>query len=211
MDYILETENVTFLDIITFPDVHIEEGKFTFITGPSGAGKSTLLKLFNATLIPSSGKITYRGQDIKTLDAISYRKKVLLSTQNVFLIEGTIEENFQFYYEAREEASPLPEVMQSFLQVCQLNFSPETNCALLSGGERQRVFLAICLSFMPDVLLLDEPTAALDEHTAEQLFRSLKSFCRSRDITPLVISHAAELVDTFADAIIDISKGKTDE
>ena len=76
----------------------------------------------------------------------------------------------------------------------------------LSGGERQRVFLAIFLSAMPKVLLLDEPTAALDEQTSETLLHNLKQFCSQNNISVVCVCHNGELVRQFADQEIRLGE-----
>jgi putative ABC transport system ATP-binding protein len=72
----------------------------------------------------------------------------------------------------------------------------------MSGGEKQRAFTAICLSLMPKVLMLDEPTAALDEVNAENLLSNIKSFCAENDMTLIVVCHNLQLAKNFADNII---------
>lgn len=85
-------------------------------------------------------------------------------------------------------------------------FPLSANCATLSGGERQRVFLAIFLSAMPKVLLLDEPTAALDEQTSETLLYNLKQFCSQNNISVVCVCHNGELVRQFADQEIRLGE-----
>lgn len=203
---ILSAHGLSFLDIISYPELQLEENIFTFITGESGCGKSTLLKFFNKTLIPSSGKILYRGNDIQCLDTINHRRNVLLLPQEVFLFHGTIYDNFKLYYANREEKCISENDIEQLLSTCCLNFPLNTECSVLSGGERQRVFLAIYLSFTPDVLLLDEPTSALDENTSKALLSNVKAFCNNRNITPVAVCHSKELVKQFSDCTIELRK-----
>lgn len=208
---VLEAHGLRFLDLAPFPDIRIEEHLFTFVTGPSGCGKSTLLRLLSASEHPTAGTVIYRGRDIAELDAVSYRRRVLLAVQEAFLFEGTIADNFALYAEARGDAPASDEAMRAMLDVCCADFSPDSPCATLSGGERQRVFLAVCLSFNPDVLMLDEPTSALDGATARRLLANLRDHCAQRGITPVAVCHSDELTRMFADRWIDLSDTPADD
>lgn len=207
MHEILTAKGLCARNIIFYPDLSISEGHFTFVTGESGCGKSSLFRLLNATELPSAGSVCYRGAPVAGRDVIAYRRAVSLVPQEIFLLEGSIRENFAFYFESRGEAPPDDPILRTVLGVCQADFPLETNCAALSGGERQRVFVAIFLSFSPDVLLLDEPTSALDESTAAALLSRIKVYCRAQGITPVAICHSAGLVHQFADHIIPLGKG----
>ena len=207
MEYILTAKSLRFLDIIQYPDISFKEKTFTFITGESGCGKSTLLKLLNATLLPQQGQIFYRNHDISQENILEYRRKVLLVPQEVFLFEDSVKENFRIFYSMREQAIPSDETIKHFLHICHADFAIDNSCTTLSGGERQRVFLALFLSFLPDVLLLDEPTAALDENTSVILLTNIKSFCEENGITPICVCHNPELVQKFAQEVICLNKG----
>ncbi len=201
------TRNLKYLDILSYPDIELGQGIFTFITGPSGCGKSTLLRILNATALPTQGSVLYCDADIDTLDVLEHRKKVLLAAQEFFLFDASIKENFMQYYKARGTQLAAEEHMKKMLAVCCVEFGLDTQCHTLSGGERQRVFLAICLSFSPEVILLDEPTSALDRDTAFMLMQNLANHCKGQGITPVAICHSPELVERFADEVVDLSKG----
>ncbi len=207
MSLIVETRGLEFLDLLRYPDLAIEENKTTFILGESGCGKSTLLRLLNATLLPSAGEIFYRGKNVRQLEVLPYRRKVLLASQDVYLFDGSIRENFDAYYQLREDPPIGEEDIRRFLSLCCLDFELNTPCGRLSGGERQRVFLAICISFGFDLLLLDEPTSALDEKTARQLMTNLKDYISAQGKTLAAVSHSRELAEAFGDRIILLEKG----
>ena len=197
-------KGVKFKDIISYPNIEIEQGKTTFICGKSGCGKSTMLKLLNGVEAFDSGSLQYCGKEITEYDSIELRREVLLFGQSVYLFDGDIRENFKQFYAYRDLPSPDDNVIKDYLAVCSANFKLSTNCATMSGGERQRVFISICLSFAPKVLLLDEPTSALDENTSTELFENILRYCSKRDITVIAISHNTSLVRQFADAIINL-------
>ncbi len=204
MENIIYASGLCFMDLINYPEIQIEENCTTFISGKSGCGKSTLFKLLNATLSPSKGTIFFRNKDIEELNPIEYRRKVLLASQDAYLFDGTIMENFQLYYESRETKLINENEIKEALSLCCADISLETQCSILSGGERQRVFLAICLSFNPEVILLDEPTSALDGNTAMTVLENIIKHCRQNNITPVIVCHDRKLVDYFADKIIEL-------
>ena len=164
--------NVSFKDIISYPDIEIPGGLATFICGESGSGKSTLLKLLNGVISADSGEILYSGKRVEDYDQVELRREVLLCGQAVYLFDGSVQDNFEQYHKYRDSAI-LPEAMQAYLKICAADFPLNTPCVTMSGGERQRVFTAICLSFRPRVILLDEPTSALDDATAYTMMTNL--------------------------------------
>lgn len=191
-----------FLDIITYPEIRIEEGKFTFITGDSGCGKSTLLKLINKTALPSAGEVKCYDSELVKLPILEYRKEVLLVPQEVYLLDKTVEENFAFYYDMRDENPPDEETMQKFLHLASLDVSTEADCRRLSGGERKRVFLAIFLSFTMRVLLLDEPTTYLDFECGKKVLENIKAFADEKKLTVVCVSHNRVLSELMGDYCI---------
>lgn len=206
MDIFYSEKGLTFENFIKYPEIKIEENSFTFITGKSGCGKSSYLKMLNFTALPSEGKIYYCGKDLREVSPIDYRREVMLVPQQVFLIDGNIRDNFDFYYEMRD-MEPLTNVeISDFLKICCLDFPLTADCSVLSGGERQRVFLSIFISCNPKVLLLDEPTAALDEKTSNELFTSLKEYRRQRNITVVCVCHNLELAEKYGDSIIRLGE-----
>lgn len=206
MDIFYSEKGLTFENFIKYPEISIEENSFTFITGKSGCGKSSYLKMLNFTALPSDGKIYFCGKDLTELSPIDYRRQVMQAPQQVFLTEGNIRDNFDFYYGMREK-EPLSNVeISEALKVCCADFPLTADCSLLSGGERQRVFLSIFISCMPKVLLLDEPTAALDEKTSNELFTSLKKYCREHSITVVCVCHNLELAEKYGNSIIRLGE-----
>jgi putative ABC transport system ATP-binding protein len=206
MEAMIQVSNLKFQNFLQYPDLTIPLGKVTFLSGESGCGKSTLLKLLNATLTPSSGRIEYCGRSISEMDTISLRREVLLASQEVYLFDGTIQENFKQYYRFRDQICISETKMRDYLSICCADFPLDTKCQVMSGGERQRVFLSICLSFLPKALMLDEPTAALDDVTSIRFFSQLKSFCMENQITLVVICHNKRLIEMYADGEIVLQK-----
>ncbi|MGI6783303.1 MAG: ABC transporter ATP-binding protein [Aminivibrio sp.] len=204
MTEVLRTSSLAFMDRIYYPDSEVKKGEVVFLLGPSGSGKSTLLRLLNGTVSPSGGRVFYNGRDILEYNPLQVRREVILAGQAAYLFPGTVRENFHQYHEFRESSLPDDESIKECLEVCRAPFGPDDSCNNLSGGEKQRVFLAVALSFRPNVFLLDEPTSALDRPTAEGLMKNISEYCRGRGIASVIVSHDRHLVDMYADRTIDV-------
>jgi len=203
-------KNVNYLNILHYPDLAIPADKATFLCGESGAGKSTLLRLLNGTLSPTAGEVSYLGKPIEDYDPILLRRDILLVGQSVYLFDLSIEDNFKEYYTYRDLPAPSRETMQTYLDLCALPLPLDSMCPNLSGGERQRISLAIHLSLQPKALLLDEPSSALDEKTAEAVLGNIKTHCNKKNITLIVVSHDKGLGALYADDIIVLRGVQTD-
>lgn len=206
MQALFQTENLEYGGFLNYGDREIPAGKFVFLTGESGSGKSTLLKLCNGILSPSGGVIRYRGEDIASLNAVMHRRKVLLAAQEVFLFDGDIRANFAEYYRYRNLPAPADEEINKLLSLCALPMPLDKNASSMSGGERQRLYLAICLSFKPETLLLDEPTSALDAETGRTVIKNIASFCKENSMSAVVVSHDGELVRSFSEHTVVLER-----
>ena len=199
---ILRFENVKFIK--EYDDFSIDKNEVVFVVGKSGSGKSTLLKLINNTLQMKSGRIFYKDENILNIKPVELRKNIIMTSQENFLFDMTIRENFHEFYKLRDLEELTDEEITKFLKITNFDVDLNLNVEKLSGGEKQRVFLAIALSMNPEVLLLDEPTSALDNKTAFDMMKNIVDYCKHNDITLVVVSHAKQLVDEFADKIIDL-------
>ena len=138
-------------------DVAVADGMITAIVGPSGSGKTTMLRLCNRLEVPTAGRVHFRGADIATLDPLAHRRRVGMVFQSAVVFGGTVRDNLTVAGE--QDDAPLAAALEraelpgSFL---------DRRADALSGGEAQRVSLARTLMNDPEVLLMDEPTAALD-------------------------------------------------
>lgn len=199
---ILRFENVKF--IRQYDDFTINKNEIVFVVGKSGSGKSTLLKLINNTLQMKSGSIFYKDTNILNIKPVELRRNIMMTSQENFLFDMTIKENFHEFYKLRDLENLTDDEIVKFLKIADFDVDVNLDVEKLSGGEKQRVFLAIALSMRPAVLLLDEPTSALDSNTAFNMMKNIVDYCKHNDITLVVVSHARNLVDEFADKTIDL-------
>lgn len=165
-EQLFQANNLIYKYNLTYDNVKIEKGKINFIVGESGSGKSTFLKLLNNSISPVSGQLLYNGKSIEEYDPIALRREVSLVSQEPFLFDESILDNFKTFYSLRQTPMPEKEYISYITELCYVNVPLDQNASTLSGGERQRVYISIFLSLCPKVILLDEPTSALDEKAA---------------------------------------------
>lgn len=201
---LFEIRSVEYMSIIRYPDIDIKKDITTFICGKSGTGKTTLLNLLNGAKSADKGSITYLGKPIEEYDPIEHRRKVILVNQSIFLFDKTIKENFHEFHAYRDLLPPDDETIKGYLKLCLVDFAIEAECRNMSGGERHRVYLAICISFLPEAIMLDEPTSALDQSNSGELILNIKNFCKEKHISLIIVSHNKELATLYSDDCITL-------
>lgn len=165
----------------------------TAIVGPSGSGKSTLLALMLRFVEPTGGALRLHGRDARDVDPVTWRGQIAYVPQRPTFIRGTILDNMRL---GRPDAT-LADVVTAarladadlFIRALPNQYSEviDENASSLSGGERQRLALARALVKPAPVLILDEPTANVDEITESVMARALSRISRER--TVLVVAH----------------------
>jgi len=167
----------------------LEPGEFTLLTGPSGSGKSTLLKIIASLQNPTGGKVYFKGEDIAQIKPEVYRQRVSYCFQTPSLFGETVYDNLALPYQIRNK-KPDEEQMRNWLERVKLSADMLTKRTQeLSGGEKQRVALLRNLQFMPDVLLLDEITSALDEENKININDIIAGLVEKEQIAVLWVSH----------------------
>ena len=181
-----------------------EAGKFYAIIGKSGSGKSTLLSLLAALDNPTSGKILFEGEDIQEKGDSYHRKHhISLVFQNYNLIDYlTPLENIRLVNPTATKEI----LLQLGLEESHVN----RNVLKLSGGQQQRVAIARALVSEAPIILADEPTGNLDEHTAGEIIDVLKSLAKERNKCVIVVTHSKEVANA-ADTILELRETKLHE
>ena len=182
-------------------DQEFEAGKFYAIIGKSGSGKSTLLSLLAALDNPTSGKILFEGEDIQEKGDSYHRKHhISLVFQNYNLIDYlTPLENIRLVNPTATKEI----LLQLGLEESHVN----RNVLKLSGGQQQRVAIARALVSEAPIILADEPTGNLDEHTAGEIIDVLKSLAKERNKCVIVVTHSKEVANA-ADTILELRETK---
>jgi ATP-binding cassette subfamily B protein len=196
------------LDDISFD---IPSGVFSVIVGPSGSGKSTIADLIVRLLDADAGTVSIDGVDVKDLRLRDLRQTIVLIDQSPYLFHGTLFENIAYARpdvsrQASAEAAHaagLGELLQGLPQG--LDTVVGERGLTLSAGERQRVAIARAFLANPDVLILDEPSAALDPERERELVDNLRWKFAGK--TLIAITHKPALA-TAADHILYIKDGR---
>lgn len=192
-----------------------ETGDTLVLLGPSGAGKSSLLRVLNLLEMPNSGELTVGKQsfnfdaDISEKDGLTLRKKVGMVFQqyNLWphmtvmdnLIEAPIKVAGVSKTEAKKEAIKI-------LTTLQLADKADAWPLQLSGGQQQRVAIARALMMKPDVLLFDEPTAALDPEITSQIVTIIKDLSQT-GITQVIVTHEVDFAKKIASHLLYLENG----
>lgn len=203
---LFQARNLVYKSNLTYDNIKIEKGKINFIVGESGSGKSTFLKLLNNSISPISGELLYNGKAIQEYDPITLRREVSLVSQEPFLFDESILDNFKTFYSLRQLPMPKKDYVSYITELCSVNVPLDQNASTLSGGERQRVYISIFLSLCPKVIFLDEPTSALDENNSHKIMRNITKFCKEKYIDMVIVSHNKNIVDEFCENRIEIVK-----
>jgi ATP-binding cassette, subfamily B, bacterial MsbA len=192
----------------------IPVGRTTAIMGRSGAGKTTIVNLILRLYEPTGGAILADGRPITSFERGSWLSRVAVAGQDLELIEGTVAENIAFgmpdaSMEDIEEAASLAGVTSFLADLSDGFYSWVGERGLnLSAGQRQRVGLARALLRRPDLLILDEATAALDAAMEEEVRRNIAR--AYKDKTMIIITHRTDIA-LSADHVVKLTGGRVVE
>jgi iron complex transport system ATP-binding protein len=195
------------------PSLSLSRGELLCVIGPNGSGKSTLLRIAAGVLVPIQGTVRMKEQDLSHLNRrVIARQLGYLPQETASLYDFTVEEIVRMgRYPHTRGIGALGRrdlaVIQQSLHLTEMDSLALRPLSRLSGGERKRAFLASVLAQKPQILLLDEPTGALDIHHQVQFFRLLHDLVRE-GMTVAVATHEINLASLFSDTLLVLSKGK---
>lgn len=190
---------------LDIPRATIERGVLLGVSGPNGSGKSTLLRLLAMLEPPDEGVLRFDG--VAVGDGVAQRRQVTLLLQEPYLLSRSVAENVGYGLAVRGISDPAR--VQDALRAVGLD--PDVFASRrrdeLSGGEAQRVALAARLAIAPRVLLMDEPTASVDEESAARIGEAARA-ARDRGTTVIVVSHDREWLDALVDGHLRLRGGR---
>lgn len=193
---------------LTIETLSIAAGEIVAIVGPNGAGKSTLLQLINMHLSYKTGKMVLFGEDVAGADKHSLRLRSSMVFQETMLLDDTVFDNVALALRFRGMAErEIQAKVNKALEDFHCAHLATRMARKLSGGEAQRVCLARALVYEPELLLLDEPFAALDSPTRNTLLAELRQVAIARGTTVILVSHSFNDVLYFAERAVVLQDG----
>jgi ABC-2 type transport system ATP-binding protein len=181
-------------------DLRIDVGETVALLGPNGAGKSTTIDMVLGLTKPDAGKIELFGRT--PADAISAG-----SVGGMLQVGGVIPDlNVREMLEMMASLYPNPLGVDEVVALCRIDDLVGRKTTKLSGGQTQRLRFAIALIANPDLLILDEPTVAMDVESRRQFWTTMRQFA-TRGKTVIFATHYLEEADAYADRIILMSRG----
>ena len=200
-------------DLVALHDVSLEvkPGEFLTLLGPSGCGKTTLLRLLAGFEVPDAGRILISGRDVAALPP--YERPVNTVFQHYALFpHRTVAGNVAFGLETKRLPRPqIAERVKRALEMVRLEGFGDRRIDQLSGGQKQRVALARAVIMEPEVLLLDEPMAALDLKLRKEMQVEVKNLQERLQITFVFVTHDQDEALIMSDRIAVLNRGRIEQ
>ncbi|MCD6136256.1 ATP-binding cassette domain-containing protein [Candidatus Bipolaricaulota bacterium] len=200
-------------------DLDMEKGDFVTVIGSNGAGKSTLLNVIAGTILPTAGKVVVKGRNVTTLPA--YRRAQWIGRITQDPLAGTapmmtIAENLALASKRAHRSLRLAitrkrrnEMIDQMLSLgMNLEHRLDDPVSLLSGGERQALTVTMATLARPEILLLDEHTAALDPGNATRVSQLTEEFVKRMGVTTIMVTHNMEHALALGNRLLMMNKGE---
>ena len=188
----------------------VSPGEFVAVVGPSGSGKSTLLAVAGALTTPDSGDVTIAGEDVSNVTdrdlARIRRDHVGFVFQSSGNLPSSLRARDQLELAARVHGRRGRRSNDELLDAVGMAHRADHRPATLSGGERQRIGIARALVADPEILLVDEPTAALDRQRSHEIVRLLADECHGRNVAGVMVTHDIEVIE-HCDRVFEMVDG----
>lgn len=198
--------------IVRSASLRVDHGTIVALIGPNGCGKSTLLSALAGIERAAAGRIVLDGTALGDIprSALARRRAIVLQHNDVsfgFSVRDVVEMG-RHPWERRPERADSVAAIEEAIDLCELDALRDASVATLSGGERGRVAVARALAQRTPLLMLDEPSAAMDLHHEEHLFRTLRDRAAA-GAAILVVVHDLALAAAYADRVVVMNAGET--
>jgi NitT/TauT family transport system ATP-binding protein len=191
-------------EVLNGIDLKINEGEFVTIVGPSGCGKSTLLNIIAGLDRPDLGSVLIRGATASSNTPST--KRIMIFQEGALFPWLNVQDNVEFGLKiAKVPKEKRRQVADRYIEMVGLSKFAESFVYQLSGGMKQRVAIARALSIEPEVLLMDEPFAALDVQTRDLLHEELVGIHKTTGKTILFVTHNINEAILLGDRVIVLS------
>ncbi|GAB4336825.1 MAG: ABC transporter ATP-binding protein [Desulfobulbaceae bacterium] len=194
--------------------LEVEAGAFQMVIGPNGAGKTTLLRVAADLVSPETGTVALCGRKMDSLSRREIARLLSLVPQNVelefsFSVEETVlMGRYPFLGLLEQEKKEDFEIARRAMEFTRVAHLASHRLDQLSGGERQRVMIARSICQQPKIMLLDEPTAALDPAHQLAVMRFMEKLRREHGTTIVMVSHDLNLAAMFGTRILLLREGR---
>jgi tungstate transport system ATP-binding protein len=192
--------------------LELQSGEVLAIIGPNGSGKSTLLRVMGLLQRPTNGKVLFHGENAFDANSLRYRRRIATVFQEPLLLNATVYENAALGLKLRAVAGrEMARRIDPWLERLGIEHLRGRNSRSLSGGEAQRTSLARALALEPEMLLLDEPFAALDPPSREALLRDFQPILNEGKITAAFVTHDRNEAFSLAGRIAVLQRGRLEQ
>lgn len=196
-------------EVLKDVNLSLEKGQFLGIIGPNGGGKTTFLKVLLGLIEPDEGKITILGRSPKDISHeigyvpqySNFDSKFPISVWEVVLMGRLGNLGWKPFYTSKDK-----KIAQESLEMVEMEAHKEKQISNLSGGQQQRVLIARALTTEPEFLLLDEPTASVDEKVKNNINELLKKLNQEKEITMILASHDIGVISSYVSKIACMNK-----
>ncbi|TDB64459.1 ABC transporter ATP-binding protein [Arundinibacter roseus] len=196
--------------VLSSIDFQVGRGEWVGVVGESGSGKSTLLKIIGRFVDADKGEVHLNGTELPSVlsQLLKGHEQIKLVHQEYELFPNqTVQENIAYalrFYERGYQAQRVAEL----LELTRLTEVKDRKAKLLSGGEKQRTALAQALAEVPELLLLDEPFAHLDQKNKNVLIEAIEELKKSENLTCIFVTHDANEALALADQLLILKEGE---
>jgi putative ABC transport system ATP-binding protein len=193
-------------------DISVRRGEMVLLMGPSGSGKTTLLSIMGCILRPTAGQVLVQGRDVTAMnekDLPAVRLKHIGFVFQGFNLFPTLTagENVELSLKLKGyRGHKVKDEARRLLDLVGLDAKYDAFPSDLSGGQKQRVAIARAVAGEPEVLLADEPTAALDTHSGKSVVEMMRSLAHSQGRAAVIVTHDVRLTE-YADRVVHLEDG----
>lgn len=202
-------------------NVSFNEGIITSIIGPNGAGKTTLINVLTGNILPDSGKVFFKGEDITRLPTHSRIRKGMSRSFQIMNIFGrltvfnnilipvlsTLNKTLRAYSQLSDQRDAITEA-ERILEVVGLWDKKDSLAGQLSHGDQRLLELGIAIATKPELCFLDEPTSGMNPVERVTVLETIKKLSAEKETTFVIIEHDMDVVFFLSDRIVVMNRGK---